>query len=97
MRMARAHIVIQDLVQGVYFRASTVEVARTNGVCGWVRNTPEGTVEAVLEGDEDSVKRVIEWCRTGPPMARVDDVKVAWGKYRDEFDDFQAVTRHTTY
>jgi acylphosphatase len=96
-KMVRAHLIIEGFVQGVSFRASTVEAARTIKVCGWVRNNPNGAVEAVLEGDEDKVKRLIEWCRTGPPMARVERVSLSWEPFRNEFDDFSAITRHTTY
>ncbi len=97
MVMVRAHLIIEGLVQGVFFRATTEEVARRHGVCGWVKNNPNGTVEAVLEGHEDTVKKVIGWCRTGPPRARVDHVDVRWEEYKDEFDDFRAITRHTSY
>ena len=86
--LARAHLIIKGLVQGVFFRASTIECARAENCTGWVRNRPDGTVEAIIEGEEDAVKRVIEWCRTGPPMARVDDVLVTWEDYCGEFDDF---------
>ena len=93
----RAHLIIEGLVQGVFFRATTVEVADRHRVCGWVKNNSNGTVEAVIEGEEEDVKRVVEWCRVGPPRARVDDVKVSWEPFKNEFDDFRAVTRHTTY
>lgn len=63
-------------VQGVYFRDTVRRAALAAGVSGWVRNNPDGTVEAVLEGDEDAVERVVAVCRTGPPGARVDDVLV---------------------
>jgi len=76
-------------VQGVFFRASTVKVSREEGITGWVMNKPGGEVEALLEGEKDALKRVIKWCRNGgPPMARVDDVKVLWGDYKGEFDEF---------
>lgn len=64
------------------------EVARDLGVTGWVRNLPDGRVEAVLEGEEESVKKVIEWARRGPPLARVEEVKVVWEEYKGEFNDF---------
>lgn len=95
--MVRAHLMIEGLVQGVAFRASTVEEARRAGVCGWVRNVPSGAVEAVIEGEETMVNRLIEWCRTGPPMARVDKVNISWEPFKNEFDDFMALTRYTTY
>lgn len=95
--MVRARLVIEGVVQGVYFRANTVDAAGRFGVCGWVKNNPDGTVEAVLEGRADSVGKVIEWCRIGPPKARVDNVNVKWEEYRDEFDGFSALTRHNDY
>jgi len=97
MKMVRAHLIIEGLVQGVYFRATTEETAHKHGVVGWVKNNPDGTVEAVAEGPEDSVLKLIAWCRSGPPRARVDAVNVKWEDYLDEFDDFRALTRHTSY
>lgn len=87
-KLVRAHIYVSGLVQGVFFRASMQEVARSLGVRGWVRNLPDGRVEAVLEGEEDKVLKVIEWARKGPPLARVEEVKVEWEEYRGEFRDF---------
>lgn len=95
--MVRAHLIIEGLVQGVSFRASAVEAARAAGVYGWVRNNPNGSVEAVLEGEEEKVNRLIKWCRTGPPMARVERVNLSWEPFRNEFDDFTAMTRYTAY
>lgn len=97
MKMVRARVVVEGIVQGVYFRATTTEVARENGVRGWVRNRPDGTVEAVMEGAEPAVKKVIEWCHEGPPMARVTGVSVEWADYADEFDDFHSLTSYNTY
>ena len=95
--MVRAHIIVEGRVQGVSFRAGTVEAAMAHGVSGWVRNNPDGAVEAVLEGEEAKVKRLIEWCRKGPPMARVERLNLSWEPFKDEFDDFTALTRYTTY
>ncbi|OGP14206.1 MAG: acylphosphatase [Deltaproteobacteria bacterium GWA2_54_12] len=96
-KMVRAHLIIEGLVQGVSFRASAVEAAKTAGVVGWVRNNPNGAVEAVLEGEEEKVNRLIKWCRTGPPMARVEKVNLSWEPFKNEFDDFTAMTRYTAY
>lgn len=96
-KMVRAHLIIEGRVQGVSFRASTVEAARSCGVYGWVRNNPNGTVEAVLEGEEERVGRLIEWCRTGPPLARVERLNLSWEPFKNEFDDFNALTRYTVY
>jgi acylphosphatase len=70
------HIRIRGLVHGVSFRSSMAQLASDLGVRGWVRNLPDGTVEAFLEGDERNVKRVIDWARFGPPRARVDKLDV---------------------
>lgn len=67
---------VSGLVQGVAFRASLAEVARSRGVAGWVRNRFDGSVEAQLEGEGDSVDKVVAWAKKGPPRARVDSVKV---------------------
>jgi len=64
------------LVHGVFFRASLATVASGEGVSGWVRNVPDGSVEALLEGEESSVMKVVEWARHGPPRARVDSVEL---------------------
>ncbi len=89
MKMVRAHIFVSGYVQGVFFRSSMKEVADKYGVKGWVRNLPDGRVEAVLEGPENAVNRVIEWARRGPPLADVEDVEVKWEEYKGEFEDFR--------
>ena len=66
------HIKISGLVHGVSFRSSMARLASDMGVRGWVRNLPDGTVEAFLEGDERRVKRIVDWAKFGPPRARVD-------------------------
>ncbi|MDH4227866.1 MAG: acylphosphatase [Deltaproteobacteria bacterium] len=88
MKLIRAHVVVSGLVQGVFFRANTVKAAKANHVHGWVRNLPDGTVEAVFEGPEDAVQKTVKWCEEGPPSARVDKVDVAIGEYSGDFDSF---------
>lgn len=78
MDIVEAHVVVSGRVQGVSFRAHTVETAVKAGVHGWVRNIPERQVEAVLQGKRDAVEKVIGFMRTGPPMARVVDMTVSW-------------------
>jgi acylphosphatase len=70
--MAAVHIEVFGRVQGVGFRAYTRHTARRNGLRGWVRNRQDGSVEALLVGDDDAVARVIEQCRRGPPSGHVD-------------------------
>lgn len=84
----RSHIYVEGLVQGVFFRAHVRSSAINEGVTGWVRNLFDGRVEAVLEGEEASVKRVIQQCRIGPPSAVVKDVEVDWEEYTGEFKGF---------
>lgn len=72
----RAHVWVSGRVQGVWYRQSCADAARQAGVCGWVRNMPDGRVEAVFEGRSDAVDRMVAWCRVGPPRASVVDVEV---------------------
>jgi acylphosphatase len=69
-------LTIFGIVHGVFFRATMADVASREGISGWVRNAPNGSVEALLEGEEASVARVVEWARHGPTRARVDSVRV---------------------
>jgi acylphosphatase len=81
---ARARVVVRGRVQGVFFRVETGQRARSLGLAGWVRNNPDGTVEAVFEGDRDLVDSMLAWCRRGPAAAHVEDVEVEWTEPRDE-------------
>lgn len=83
-----AHVIIQGRVQGVFFRVETRKAARRYGVAGWVRNLHDGTVEAVFEGTRQQVEQVVEWCRRGPPLGRVDGVDAKWKSATGEFGSF---------
>ncbi len=87
--MVRAHLRIYGLVQGVFFRSSMRAVAHKLGVKGWVRNLPDGSVEAVVEGSRDAVEEIIRWAHRGPPAAVVERVEVRWEEYKGEFKDFR--------
>lgn len=89
MEYARAYIKVYGIVQGVFFRSSMKRVADKLGVKGWVRNLPDGSVEAVIEGPRDRVEELIKWAHRGPPLARVDKVEVVWEQYIGEFKDFR--------
>ena len=65
-------------VQGVFFRTETRDRARSLGVRGWVRNVPDGSVEAVFEGEPGHVDSLVAWCRRGPRAGRVDELEVEW-------------------
>ncbi len=88
-QQVRAHAVIHGRVQGVWFRMETRQAAeRIGNLTGWVRNVPDGTVEALIEGDKKNVEKLLEWCRQGPPLARVDRVDVAWDHPTGDLPDF---------
>jgi acylphosphatase len=72
----RRELIVHGRVHGVGFRASVARAAQTRGVAGWARNRPDGTVEVVLEGDEEAVESVIRFCRDGPRAAAVTDVEI---------------------
>ena len=89
MQLARAHLVIKGRVQGVYYRAFTRDIASQLGLRGWVRNLPDGNVEALFEGYRDDMEKAIEHCSSGPPGARVDGVDVNWEEYKGDLKGFQ--------
>jgi acylphosphatase len=70
------HVRISGRVQGVWFRQSTRERAEELGLCGWVRNLPDGRVEAFLSGEESAINAALAFLREGPSMARVDEVQI---------------------
>jgi acylphosphatase len=76
--------VVHGRVQGVFFRAEAQQRARSLGLAGWVRNSPDGTVEAVFEGDRERIESMLAWCRKGPALAHVEDVAVDWSEPRGE-------------
>lgn len=85
----RAHIFVQGMVQGVFFRVKTRQKAKVLGVTGWVKNLPDDRVEAVFEGEKEKVEQIIEWIKKGPLFSRVDDVKVDFEEYKGEFENFE--------
>ena len=86
--IVNVHVLISGRVQGVWFRASTKQVAKKLGITGWVRNTSDGCVEAVFEGDERLVNKMIEWCHQGPTLSKVKNVEVKNQETTNEFQDF---------
>lgn len=87
--MKRVRVFVSGKVQGVFFRAYTKEKADELGIKGWVRNLPDGRVEAVFEGTDDKVDEMVKWCWQGPPHARVENVEVREEDYKGEFDIFE--------
>jgi acylphosphatase len=86
--MTRVSVIAHGRVQGVAFRHYTCQRALELGVTGWVRNLPDGAVEGLFEGDYSAVAALVEWCRIGPPAARVDRLDIREYSYRGEFESF---------
>lgn len=89
----RVHLWVSGRVQGVFFRQSTETRARELGLTGWVRNLPDGGVEAIAEGPQEALDAWIAFCHVGPPAARVDRVEILWESPSGAFDQFE--TRRT--
>jgi len=88
---AQLHVLIEGRVQGVFFRAATRDEARAWGLAGWVRNLPDGRVEALFEGERPALEKMLAWCRQGPPYAYVDHLEVEWLPYLGDLADFYVV------
>lgn len=85
----RAHIFVSGRVQGVCYRAFTKENAAAIGLNGWVRNTDDGSVEAVFEGSKNEIERMISICRQGPAASLVRDIDVQWEGAAEGLKGFQ--------
>ncbi len=86
--LARAHLVIEGRVQGVWYRGSARREACRLGLTGFARNLLDGRVEVVAEGEREKVERLVAWCHQGPPGAIVRGVQVTWEDAVGEFTDF---------
>lgn len=89
MTKTRVHVFVSGIVQGVFFRQKTKQQAQSLGVNGWVRNLPDGRVEAIFEGEEQAVKALVDYCHQGPSYARVTNVDVLSEPYHGEFSGFE--------
>jgi len=91
MSSKRIRIIVTGRVQGVFFRQALKVMAKKNNVFGWVKNLKDGRVEAVLEGAEEKVSRLVEWSHGGPANARVEDVEIHNEKFSGEFSKFDVL------
>ena len=91
MSKQRIRIFVTGKVQGVFFRQALKVMAKKNSVSGWVKNLKDGRVEAVLEGEDEKVSRLIEWSHGGPANARVEDVEIINEKFKGEFTKFDVL------
>lgn len=87
--MKRVHVYISGRVQGVFFRAETQRMAADYNLAGWVRNTEDGRVEALFEGEDADVEKMLAWCRTGPPMACVTHIETTEEPFTDNLRAFR--------
>jgi acylphosphatase len=85
----RAHVFVSGRVQGVFFRSETRYKANRRNVTGWIRNTSDGRVEAIFEGEKEDVERMVDFCRRGPSGARVTKVDIQWENYTGEIKEFR--------
>jgi len=88
-QQARVRLRISGRVQGVGFRFSALDEARGLQLTGWIRNTVDGTVELVAEGETQRLRRLVAWCHEGPRGARVTHVEQDWLPHTGEFDTFR--------
>ena len=85
----RARVRVTGRVQGVFFRDSTRQNAERLGLSGWVRNAPDGAVEAVFEGPSEGVREMVRWCEEGPPQASVESVSADFGPAQGDLAGFE--------
>jgi acylphosphatase len=90
----RIGVIVRGQVQGVGFRHYTAKTASRHQVTGWVMNLTDGSVEACFEGEQEAVKAMVEWCRSGPDLARVNEVVETPGDYTGEFSEFSIRHAH---
>ena len=86
---SRVSMIIYGQVQGVFFRYEAEKLAKELGLTGWIKNTANGTVECLAEGDKFKLEKLIEWCRKGPDSANVERVAVNWLPYLGGFKEFE--------
>lgn len=89
--MTAKRVFISGKVQGVYFRLYTQNMAKQLGLKGWVRNLPDGRVEALFEGSTDNVANMLSWCRQGSPKSRVDSIQVEDFNLEHDLADFSII------
>jgi acylphosphatase len=91
--MARVELLLSGIVQGVFFRGFTREVAHSLGLKGWVRNLSDGRVEALLEGQRAVIEKALKKLRVGPPGAFVDNIEIKWESYIGDQKEFHILYR----
>lgn len=85
----RMHVFISGTVQGVYFRQNTLQKAQELHILGWIRNLKDGRVEAIFEGNDECIEKILSWCKVGPQGAVVKSIEIIPEDYVGEFFDFK--------
>ena len=86
---SRSHIFVSGKVQGVFFRENTRKKAAEFGLSGFVRNLPNGKVEAVFEGEKEKIEKIIQWIKKGSETAQVENIEIDWQNSQGEFKNFK--------
>jgi acylphosphatase len=86
---SRAHIFVFGKVQGVFFRENTRKKAAEFKLSGFVKNLPNGKVEAVFEGEQEKIEKIIQWIKKGPEVAQIENIEIDWQDYKEEFKNFE--------
>ena len=86
--MTQAHLTISGSVQGIGYRYFVKSNATRLGLTGWVRNNPDGTVEALLQGEKEPIEQMVALCKKGPFLAEIKDIKITWEETKENFTDF---------
>ena len=89
--MHQAHLIVSGKVQGVFYRASCQEIAVKYGLKGWVKNISTGQVEVLAQGEKEKIEKLIEWCKKGPPNAKVSEVKIEWKNLTNTYKSFEVI------
>ena len=89
--LERAHVLVSGQVQGVFFRDSTRQKAEELGLAGWVKNVPDGRVEALFEGPSEKVREMVRWCEEGPRHASVENVNTNFESAGGDLETFEVL------
>ena len=87
--MEQVRIVVFGDVHGVGFRFTAIKIARDLGLTGWTKNRSEGSVEIIAEGLKDKLDNLVTWAKKGPPLAKIEKIKIDWGSATGEFSSFE--------
>lgn len=91
MTRVRVYLFIEGKVQGVFFRQTLRNLARSLSLTGWVRNMPDGRIEAVAEGEKEKIEELVSWCHSGPPLAEVSRVQARFEPYLGGYRDYEII------